>query len=67
MLSLVFWSILMPIIGFVPTTTVEIAFLGRLFGARPLPGLVVGLVVSAALWLLFGFALGLPLPLGVWG
>jgi putative tricarboxylic transport membrane protein len=67
MLSLVAWSILMPIMGFVPTTTVEIALLGRLFGARPVPGLASGLIVSGALWLLFGFGLGLPLPLGIWG
>jgi putative tricarboxylic transport membrane protein len=65
--SLVAWSILMPFAGFVPATTVELAFLGRLFGARPIPGLAAGLAVSAALWVLFGFALGLPLPLGVWG
>jgi putative tricarboxylic transport membrane protein len=66
MLSLVAWSILMPVLGFVPSTTVEVAFLGRLFGARPLPGLAAGLALSTALWILFGFALGLPLPIGVW-
>ena len=66
MVSLVVWSIVMPIAGFVPSTTLELAFLGRLFGARALHGLVAGFALSAALWIVFGFALGLPLPSGVW-
>ena len=66
MVSLVIWAVLMPIVGFVPSTTLELAFLGRLFGARPVHGLVAGFALSAALWFLFGFALGLPLPIGVW-
>lgn len=64
--SLVVWSILMPLGGFVPTTTLELALLGGVFGARAVPALSVGLAVSLGLWVLFGFALGLPLPPGVW-
>lgn len=65
--GLVAWSVVMPILGFVPATTVLLAGLGRLFGAGVRGGLAAGLGVSTLLWALFGWGLGLPLPPGPWG
>jgi hypothetical protein len=51
-------------IGFLPTTTLVLAGLARLFGARTLPGVLAAVLMTAGLWALFGLVLGMPLPVG---
>lgn len=61
------YALLLEPLGFGVATTAAVAALGVLFGAPPLRGLAAGAVVSAALWLLFVWGLGIPLPTGPFG
>jgi putative tricarboxylic transport membrane protein len=58
------YGLLLTPLGFGTTTAAAVAGMGILFGGPPLRSLASGLVVTGALWLLFVFALGIPLPIG---
>jgi putative tricarboxylic transport membrane protein len=58
------YALLVGPIGFLPTTTLVLAGLARLFGARTLPGVLAAVLMTAGLWALFGLVLGMPLPVG---
>ena len=64
-LSFVVYAFLLAPLGFVPATTLEFAVLARLFGGPLGRGAAAGLVFAVALYALFVYGLGLPLPLGV--
>ena len=49
-------------LGFLPVSLVTVVLLVRLFGAAWKPALVSGAVLALALYALFEFALGIPLP-----
>ncbi len=63
--SFIGYALLLAPLGFVPATTVAFAVLARLFGGTWMRGAAVGLVFALLLYALFVYALGLPLPLGV--
>lgn len=65
--SFVAYALLLAPLGFVPATTLEFLALALLFGGRLLPGLAVGAGFAALLFVIFVYALGLPLPLGLLG
>lgn len=52
-------------LGFVLSTTLFGFFIARLYGARWWQCAVIGVVASIGLYLLFDYALDVPLPLGV--
>ena len=63
--SFVVYAFLLSPLGFVPATTLEFALLAKLFGGPVGRGAAAGLVFALVLYVLFVYALGLPLPLGV--
>lgn len=63
--SFVVYALLLAPLGFVPATTLTFAALARLFGGTLGRGALVGLVFALLLYVLFVYALGLPLPLGM--
>lgn len=65
--SFVAYALLLAPLGFLPATALEFAALAVLFGGRPLASLAVGAGFSVFLFVVFVYALGLPLPLGVLG
>ena len=66
LLSFVVYSYALAPLGFLLATTLEMAWLSRLFGAGWRTGLLGGLGLAAALYVIFVFGLGIPLPLGRW-
>jgi putative tricarboxylic transport membrane protein len=61
------YALLLAPLGFVVATTLAVAGLSMLFGGPPRKSLASAALLSAVLWYLFVWALGLPLPLGaVW-
>lgn len=62
--SFLAYALLLAPLGFVVATTLEFAALASLFGGRGARSLVAGLAFALALFALFVYALGLPLPLG---
>jgi len=54
----------LPVVGFFASTTLVVAVLSRLFGARWRQALTAAAALSAVLWLLFNQGLGLALPIG---
>jgi putative tricarboxylic transport membrane protein len=58
------YAVLLPLLGFVPATSMLFAALATLFGGRPRDGLLAGAVVAVVLFALFVWGLGLALP--VW-
>lgn len=65
--SFVVYALVLAPLGFLPATALEFAALAVLFGGRPLSSLAAGVGFSVVLFVVFVFALGLPLPLGVMG
>jgi putative tricarboxylic transport membrane protein len=63
-LALLVYAAVLPVAGFIPSTTLVVAGLALLFGASPLAGGAAAAALSTALWYLFVWALRLPLPLG---
>jgi len=62
------YAALLAPLGFVLATTATVASLSILFGGPWKRSVVVAAALSVALWYLFVWLLGLPLPLGaVWG
>ncbi len=66
LVSFVVYSYALAPLGFLLATTLEMAWLSRLFGASWRTGLLGGLGLAAALYVIFVFGLGIPLPLGRW-
>ncbi|WP_293174433.1 tripartite tricarboxylate transporter TctB family protein [Oceanithermus sp.] len=66
LVSFVVYSYALAPLGFLLATTLEMAFLSRLFGASWRTGLQGGLGLAVVLYVIFVFGLGIPLPLGSW-
>lgn len=64
-LSLLAYALLFETLGFVLSTALAAALLGRLFGGKPLPCLISGVLMGVLLYVLFDLILDVPLPLGV--
>lgn len=64
-LLLVAYAALFEKLGFVLSTLPFGFFIARLYGARWWQGAVTGILASISLYLLFDYALDVPLPLGV--
>ncbi|MBO6638179.1 MAG: tripartite tricarboxylate transporter TctB family protein [Roseitalea sp.] len=64
LLSLVLYANLILWLGFLVSTALEVFVLCLLYQARPLPAAVAGVLTSLALFGLFDWLLGLPLPNG---
>jgi len=62
--SFLVYAYLLAPAGFILATTLETGFVSQRFGAKPWQALVTGLISSLALYALFVFALGIPLPPG---
>lgn len=60
---LVYAYLIVPL-GFILATTLETGFVSQRFGAKLWQALLTGLLASLAMYALFVFALGLPLPAG---
>lgn len=58
------YAVALPVVGFFTSTTLVVATLSGLFGAEPKKAVAAAAALSAALWLIFVLALGLPLPIG---
>ncbi len=54
----------LPLLGFFLSTTLVVALLSMLFGGRWTRALPSAAALAGALWLLFAYGLGLPLPIG---
>lgn len=63
-LSLLAYAALLAPLGFVLATTLEVAFLSRLFGGRPWRSLLAALGFTVVLYVLFVHGLALSLPTG---
>lgn len=62
--SLVVYALLLERLGFLVSTTMELAFLSLLYGARAVPSVVSAVITTLLLYGLFNFLLGLRLPVG---
>ena len=63
--GLLAYALLFEPLGFVPATALAGAGLGLLFGGRPLPCALSGVLMGVLLYVLFDLLLDVPLPLGV--
>ncbi|MNN72235.1 Tripartite tricarboxylate transporter TctB family protein [compost metagenome] len=63
--SLLAYALLFEPLGFIPRTALAAAGLGLLFGGRPLPCAISGVLMGVLLYTLFDLLLDVPLPLGV--
>lgn len=64
LVSFVAYAFLLVPIGFIVATALETALVAQRFGAKIWQALITGITVSLALYVLFVFALGIPLPVG---
>ena len=62
---LLLFALAIPVLGFVPATTLATGAMARLFGGRWIPGLGVGLAFGLALLALFTLGFGMDLPPGL--
>lgn len=61
----VLYALCVDFIGFYPATTVAVPLVAYVFGYRHLPGLALAtLIVLAAIWLIFSFAMSQEFPTG---
>ncbi len=58
------YALLLGFLGFFTTTLLVVAVFGLLLGGRPIPSIISAAAVSALLYLLFFYLLGIALPLG---
>ncbi|MCM2330178.1 putative tricarboxylic transport membrane protein [Geopseudomonas sagittaria] len=63
--GLLAFALLFEPLGFVPATALAATGLGLLFGGRPLPCALSGVLMGVLLYVLFDLLLDVPLPLGV--
>ncbi|SEJ84874.1 putative tricarboxylic transport membrane protein [Pseudomonas linyingensis] len=63
--SMLIYAFLFEPLGFIPSTALATAGLGLLFGGRPLPCAISGVLMGGLLYALFDLLLDVPLPLGV--
>lgn len=63
-LSFLAYAYLLLPIGFLLATTLETGFVAQRFGAKLWHAALTGLAASALMYLLFVYALGIPLPIG---
>ena len=63
-LSFVAYAYLIVPLGFILATALETGFVSQRFGAKLWQAALTGAVVSLAMYVLFVYALGIPLPLG---
>ncbi len=59
------YGVLLDPLGFAITTTLSVTALGILFHGSFSKSLVSGILVTAGLWYLFQYVLGIPLPAGL--
>ena len=62
--TMLVYPLLLRPLGFFLATALAVGALTLLFGARPRYGVLAGAALSGALYLLFAYALALPLPVG---
>ncbi|MHB0776429.1 tripartite tricarboxylate transporter TctB family protein [Halomonas sp. WWR20] len=62
---LIAYTLLLEPLGFIVATTLAVGTLCWRMGARPMPAYLTGLIGGIVVFLLFNFALELPLPLGL--
>ncbi len=62
--SFLAYAALLSFLGFLLSTTVEMTVLSLIFGGRPARSAVGAALFAAALYAVFGFLVGLPLPTG---
>jgi hypothetical protein len=62
--SLTLYASILPFLGFWASTTLEVTALALLFRGPPVKSAAAAVVYSAALYLLFVYVFGLPLPIG---
>jgi putative tricarboxylic transport membrane protein len=63
-LSFIIYGYLLVPIGFIAATVLETTFVSQRFGAKVQHAVVTGLLASLAMYVLFVYALGIPLPIG---
>ena len=63
-ISFIAYAYLLVPLGFILATTLETGFVGQRFGAKWWLALIVGLASSLIMYVLFVYALNLPLPIG---
>jgi putative tricarboxylic transport membrane protein len=62
--ALAVYPLVLPTFGFIAATGALLAALAALFGARGSHGAVTGFAMAVAFYVLFTYALGVPLPIG---
>lgn len=62
--SFLAYAYLLVPVGFIAATTLETGFVSQRFGAKLWQAALTGLVASLAMYALFVYALGIPLPTG---
>ncbi|UCH27811.1 MAG: tripartite tricarboxylate transporter TctB family protein [Trueperaceae bacterium] len=63
-ISFIAYAYLLVPIGFIAATTLETTFVSQRFGAKAWQAIVTGLLASLGMYVLFVYALGIPLPVG---
>ena len=63
-LSFIIYAYILVPTGFLIATTLETGLLSNRFGATPPRAILVGLGTSLVIYILFVYALGIPLPIG---
>lgn len=62
--SFLAYAALLSFLGFVVATTVEMTVLSLVFGGKPVRSAVGAALFAGALYVVFGYLVGLPLPVG---
>lgn len=62
--AFVAYALALPVLGFFASTTLVVGGLALLYRGPPITSLAAAALLSGALWLLFVWALALPLPVG---
>jgi putative tricarboxylic transport membrane protein len=61
---LALYPLVLPLLGFITATGALMWALALLFGGRGIRALVIAVLIAAAMYALFVYALGVPLPIG---
>jgi putative tricarboxylic transport membrane protein len=62
--ALALYPVALPVLGFITATGALMWLLALLFGGRGVRAALAGLLIAAAMYALFVYALGVPLPIG---